>query len=130
MPEPSGTSSRWNVHSDAYPASSALAANDVMLAGVAHAPDTGTPNPILMRPSLGPRAEGRGAAWTEERGAPATSEEGRRRLEGARRLAGGHGPRAEGRGAAWTDERGMYPCGPKGVSGGVTETGGVYRGEF
>jgi simple sugar transport system permease protein len=32
--------------------------------------------------------EGRGAAWTEERGAPATSDEGRQRLEASRRLAG------------------------------------------
>ena len=48
MPEPSGTSSRWNVHSDAYPASSARPANDARYSGVAHAPATGAPNPILM----------------------------------------------------------------------------------
>ncbi len=32
--------------------------------------------------------EGRGAAWTDERGAPATSEEGRRRLKGAPEASG------------------------------------------
>jgi hypothetical protein len=32
--------------------------------------------------------QGRGAAWTDERGAPATSEEGRRRLKGALEASG------------------------------------------
>jgi len=48
MPEPSGTSSRWNVHSDAYPASSARPAKVAREKGVAHAPATGAPNPIRM----------------------------------------------------------------------------------
>ena len=48
MPEPSGTSSRWNVHSDAYPASSARSAKAAKYSGVAHAPATGAPNPIRM----------------------------------------------------------------------------------
>src|SRR5712692_3325020 len=34
--------------------------------------------------------EGRGAAWTDERGALATSEEGRRRLRSAPQASGGH----------------------------------------
>src|SRR5262249_8967471 len=46
--------------------------------------------------------EGRGAAWTEERG---TSDEGRRRLKAPRRRAGGHSE-PEGRGAAWTRAEG------------------------
>ena len=50
IPEPSGTSSRWKLHSDAYPASSALRANAVRYPGVAHAPATGAPNPIRMSP--------------------------------------------------------------------------------
>ena len=48
MPDPSGTSSRWKLHSDAYPASSARPAKDVRYSGVAHAPATGAPNPIFM----------------------------------------------------------------------------------
>ena len=48
MPDPSGTSSRWNVHSDAYPASSARSENAARYSGVAHAPATGAPNPIFM----------------------------------------------------------------------------------
>jgi hypothetical protein len=43
--------------------------------------------------------EGRGAAWTEERG---TSDEGRRRLKAPRRRAGDAASEPEGRGAAWT----------------------------
>src|SRR5215813_12006616 len=35
-------------------------------------------------------AEGRGAVWTDERGAPATSEEGRRRLKSAPEESGEH----------------------------------------
>src|SRR5215467_11775487 len=53
MAEPSGTSSRWKVHSDPYPAVSASAAKRPRLPGVAHAPDTGAPKPILMDPTLG-----------------------------------------------------------------------------
>ena len=48
MPEPSGTSSRWNVHNDAYPASSARSENTARYCGVAQAPETGAPNPIFM----------------------------------------------------------------------------------
>src|SRR5579859_3541877 len=48
MPEPSGTSSRWNVHSDAYPASSARSEKAARNSGVAHAPATGAPNPIFI----------------------------------------------------------------------------------
>jgi hypothetical protein len=51
-PEPSGTSSRWNVHSDAYPAASARSAKAVRYPGVAHAPATGAPNPIFMPHTL------------------------------------------------------------------------------
>jgi hypothetical protein len=48
--------------------------------------------------------EGRGAAWTEERG---TSDEGRRCPKGAPEASGGHSmSEPEGRGAAWTEERG------------------------
>src|SRR5215469_6016031 len=49
----------------------------------------------------------RGAAWTDERGAPATSEEGRRRLKSAPEASpGGTVSEPAGRGAVWTDERG------------------------
>ncbi len=48
IPEPSGTSSRWKLHSDAYPASSARRAKAVRYSGVAHAPATGAPKPICM----------------------------------------------------------------------------------
>jgi len=50
IPEPSGTSSRWKLHSDAYPKASARSANDPRYRGVAHAPATGAPNPIRMPP--------------------------------------------------------------------------------
>ena len=53
MAEPSGTISRWNVHSEAYPAASALAANPARLSGVAQMPDTGAPNPIRIPHTLG-----------------------------------------------------------------------------
>ena len=43
-----GASSRWNVHSDRYPSRSARRASSVRFRGVAHAPDTGAPNPISM----------------------------------------------------------------------------------
>ena len=52
MPDPSGTSSRWKLHNDAYPASSARRANAVRYPGVAHAPATGAPNPIRMPNTL------------------------------------------------------------------------------
>src|SRR5215470_13767186 len=48
MPEPSGTSRRWKLHSDAYPACSARAAKLARFSGVAQAPDTGAPKPIFM----------------------------------------------------------------------------------
>src|ERR1700735_5640219 len=48
MPEPSGTSSRWKLQSDAYPACSARTAKRARFSGVAQAPDTGAPKPILM----------------------------------------------------------------------------------
>src|SRR5262249_49574632 len=53
MAEPSGTSSRWKVHSDPYPAVSARAAKRPRLPGVAHAPATGARKRILMDPPLG-----------------------------------------------------------------------------
>src|SRR5262249_52339082 len=48
MPDPSGTSSRWNVHSDAYPASSACSENDARWPGLPHAPAPaiGHPTPL------------------------------------------------------------------------------------
>ena len=52
IPEPSGTSSRWKLHSDAYPASSARPAKAVRYPGVAQAPATGAPNPIRMPHTL------------------------------------------------------------------------------
>src|SRR5580693_6375930 len=48
IPEPSGTSSRWKLHSDAYPACSARTAKRARFSGVAQAPETGAPKPILM----------------------------------------------------------------------------------
>ncbi len=53
MAEPSGTMSRWKVHSEAYPAASALAANAARLSGVAQMPETGAPNPIRIPHTLG-----------------------------------------------------------------------------
>src|ERR1700745_88391 len=53
MAEPSGTMSRWKVHSHAYPAASALAANVARLSGVAQMPDTGAPNPMRIPNTLG-----------------------------------------------------------------------------
>jgi hypothetical protein len=50
MPDPSGTSKRWNVQSEVYPACSARIAKRVMFSGVDHAPETGKPNPTLMGP--------------------------------------------------------------------------------
>src|SRR5690242_6040874 len=59
MAEPFGTSSRWKVHSDPYPAVSARAAKRPRLPGVAHALDTAAPKQILMDPTLeGCRARG------------------------------------------------------------------------
>ena len=52
MPEPSGTSGRENVHSDAYPASSACSEKAARYPGVAQAPATGAPNPIFMTLTL------------------------------------------------------------------------------
>src|SRR5882672_8451272 len=48
MLDPAGTSGRVNVHSDAYPASSARSEKAARNSGVAHAPATGAPNPIFM----------------------------------------------------------------------------------
>ena len=53
MAEPSGTISRWKVHSESYPAASALAAKPARLSGVAQMPDTGAPNPIRIPHTLG-----------------------------------------------------------------------------
>src|SRR5260221_234725 len=61
---------------------------------------------MTMRSTRTPsEPEGRGAAWTEERG---TSDEGRRCLQAPRRRASERGTPSEpeGRGAAWTEERG------------------------
>ena len=52
MPEPSGTNRRWNVHRDAYPASSACSEKAARYPGVAQAPATGAPNPIFMTLTL------------------------------------------------------------------------------
>src|SRR3984893_8682043 len=75
--------------------------------------------------------EGRGAAWTEERG---TSDEGRRRLKVPRRRAGRHSA-PKGRGAAWTEEqhmsepegRGAAWTEERGTSEGATREGGAFR---
>src|SRR5215472_16665750 len=48
------------------------------------------------------RAEGRGAAWTDER-----SLRGGKAVPSGRPEASGETQRAEGRGAAWTDERSL-----------------------
>jgi hypothetical protein len=52
MPEPTGTSNRWKLHNDRYPSRSAPMAKAARFCGVAHAPDTGAPNPISTLPSL------------------------------------------------------------------------------
>src|ERR1700710_1284910 len=51
--EPSGASGRVNVHSDAYPASSARSEKAARNSGVAHAPATGAPNPICITSPYG-----------------------------------------------------------------------------
>jgi hypothetical protein len=61
MLEPTGMSSRWKLHSEEYPAVSAATAKAARFCGVAHAPDTGAPNPIsillsLTAPDGGPAA--------------------------------------------------------------------------
>jgi len=58
--------------------------------------------------------EGRGAAWTDERG---TSEEGRPGLGGVLEVSVGGSGEPEGRGAAWTDERGTSEEGRPGLDG-------------
>src|ERR1700680_2677452 len=58
-------------------------------------------------------AEGRGAAWTEERG---TSDEGRRRLQAPRRRAGRQ-REPRGRGATWTEEQHMSEATGRGGGG-------------
>ncbi len=45
-------SSRWKLHSDLYPAVSAAVAKAARFCGVAHAPDTGAPNPMSILLSL------------------------------------------------------------------------------
>ncbi len=60
---------------------------------------------------------GRGAAWTDERGASATSEEGRRGLKGAPEASAATLSEPEGRGAAWTDERGAPATSEEGRRG-------------
>src|SRR5260221_899230 len=62
MAEPSGTRTGRNVQSEGYPACSARAAKCEMCCGLAHAPETGRPNPILIAPSLAARKEGVPAA--------------------------------------------------------------------
>src|SRR5260370_30291031 len=52
MLEPTGMSSRWKLHSEEYPAVSAATAKAARFCGVAHAPDTGAPNPISILLSL------------------------------------------------------------------------------
>src|SRR5215469_13050300 len=65
--------------------------------------------------------EGRGAAWTEERG---TSDEGRRCLSGAPQASGMHlVSEPEGRGAAWTEERGTSDEGRRCLSGAPQASG-------
>src|SRR5215469_12882580 len=41
-------SNRWKLHSDEYPADSAAVANAARFCGVAHAPETGAPNPMSI----------------------------------------------------------------------------------
>src|SRR5260370_32267705 len=52
MVEPTGISSRWKLQSEEYPAVSAATAKAARFCGVAHAPDTGAPNPISILLSL------------------------------------------------------------------------------
>src|ERR1700728_5037137 len=75
MLDPSGISSRWNDHSVRYPASSAARANELRCPGVAHAPDTGAPNPMSTVPTL--IAPGDGQRMTARLDAPVP----RRKLE-------------------------------------------------